>query len=134
VVSGSYRLAYYDAGGVLCYDPDGSLYGLPTYPWQGAPPGLATYRQLAVMGLRPGGRDPVAQIIRPRGRREPLVGYLYEVDKSVPRREVTEAMRAAVRAAIAAKRRCHGCRRDVGYIPPLRTGRLCWDCAEPQAA
>ncbi len=130
-----YRLDYYDPGGYQCYDPDGRLYGLPTYPWRGAPPGLATYRQLAAQGLRPGGQDPVAQLLRPRrSRRGPLIGYLYAIDAAVPRREVTEAMRRAVRVAIAAKRRCHGCRRDVGYITPLRTGRLCWDCAEPQAA
>jgi hypothetical protein len=41
------------------WDPDGSRYGLHTYWWRGAPPGLATRRQLRAAGLRPAGQ-PVA--------------------------------------------------------------------------
>ena len=37
------------------YDPDGSRYGLPTYPYRWAPKGLLTRRQLRANGLRPGG-------------------------------------------------------------------------------
>jgi hypothetical protein len=129
-----YRLDYYDGDGYLCYDPDGRYHGLPSYPWGGAPEGLATYRQLAALGLRPGGQNPVAQILRPRrGRRSrqgPLVGYLYSVDSAKPKRRVTEAMRRAALVAAASKRWCGSCQRDPGYIPPARTGRRCWDCVE----
>ena len=45
------------------YDPTGARYGLPTYPYSCAPDGLATIRQLRAAGLRPGGHDPVAQIL-----------------------------------------------------------------------
>jgi hypothetical protein len=133
VVTGLYRLDYLDGDGVLCYDPDGSLYGLPTYPWQGAPPGLATYRQLAAQGLRPGGQEPCAQIIRPRRRREPLVGYLYRIDLARPRRRVTAAMRAAVLIAVEAKKWCPKCRIRLDYIPPQCTG-VCLECRDPAAA
>ncbi len=129
-----YRLDYYDESGTLCYDPDGRLYGLPTYPWEGAPEGLATYRQLAAQGLRPGGQDPVAQLLRPgRGRRDPLIGYLYRIDQALPRRTVTAAMRAAALVAVEAKKWCGRCRQRLDYIPPQRTGE-CLDCADPAAA
>lgn len=62
------------------------------------------------------------------------MGYLYAIDTAQPRREVTEAMRAAVMVAIAAKRRCHACRRNLRYIPPARTGHRCWDCVDGVAA
>src|SRR6185437_13085584 len=56
------------------YDPDGSRYGLPTYPYHWAPKGLLTVRQLRAQGLRPGGQQPAAQIIWRKGKR---VAYLY---------------------------------------------------------
>lgn len=124
---------YTDEAGRLAYDPDGRHYGVPTYPWRGAPAGLATRRQLAAAGLRPGGQPIAAQLLRPRRRRphEPLVAYLYRVDKARPKRRVTPAMLASVRAAVAARRVCHSCRRDRGYIPPKHTGYRCLDCCEP---
>ena len=45
------------------YDPDGSRYGLPTYPWRCAPDGLATRRQLRASGLQPARQPVTAQII-----------------------------------------------------------------------
>ena len=59
------------------YDPDGSRYGLPTYPYHWAPRHLATIRQLRARGLRPGGQQPAAQILWRKGRR---VAYLYHID------------------------------------------------------
>ena len=56
------------------YDPDGTRYGLPTYPYRWAPQGLLTIRQLRARGLRPGGQDIAAQILWRRGKR---VAYLY---------------------------------------------------------
>ena len=55
------------------YDPDGTRYGLPTYPYHWAPRHLATVRQLRARGLRPGGQQPAAQILWRKGRR---VAYL----------------------------------------------------------
>ena len=39
------------------------------FRWGLAPAGLATYRQLAACGLRPGGAAPVAELAWRRGRR-----------------------------------------------------------------
>lgn len=36
---------------LACWDPDGTRYGIPAYPWQCAPAGLATRRQLAARRL-----------------------------------------------------------------------------------
>ena len=55
------------------YDPDGTRYGLPTYPYHWAPKHLLTIRQLRARGLRPGGQQPAAQILWRKGRR---VAYL----------------------------------------------------------
>ena len=56
------------------YDPDGTRYGLPTYPYRWAPKGLATIRQLRARGLRPGGQQPAAQILwrKRQARRLPV--------------------------------------------------------------
>jgi len=35
------------------YDPTGTRFGLPTYPYRGAPDGYATTRQLRANGLDP---------------------------------------------------------------------------------
>lgn len=71
---------------VLFYDPTGSQYGLPTYPWKWAPKHLKTRRQLATLGLRPGGQTPVAQI---RWRKGGRVAYLYDITHALPKRTPT---------------------------------------------
>lgn len=98
--------------------------GLPTFRWRSAPAGLATRRQLRACGLRPGRQDPAAQIKWRRGRRW---AALYRVDLALPRRVPTEAQRRALALALAARRRCSRCRRDVGYVVPRHTLR-CVDC------
>ena len=110
------------------WDPDGTRYGIPTYPWRCAPQGLATRRQLAASGLRPGGQEPVAQILW-RRRRQDAVAYLYAVDAAKPKRTPTPAQLVAVGLALAARRTCPSCRRDAGYVIPRRFG-VCVDCAE----
>jgi hypothetical protein len=74
LATGSRRVGYLDtvlARGMFIdfYDPDGDRYGLPTYPFHWAPDGLLTIRQLRDKGLRPGGQDPVAQILWRRRKR-----------------------------------------------------------------
>lgn len=120
---------------VLTLDPSGEVYGLPTYPWRCAPAGLATRRQLAALGLRPAGQSPAAQCLRPRyghaGRtRGPLVAYLYRLDLSAPKREMTPGRWRAVRAMVRARMVCATCGRSLDYIPAAYVGHQCWDCAD----
>ncbi len=103
--------------------------GLPIYRWRLAPEGLATFRQLRAMGLRPGGQPVVAQLERPRRRREPLVAYLYRIDLARPVRPMTPAKRAALERANAARRVCPECGRDAGYRIPPSLG-TCVPCAD----
>ncbi|MBG0854127.1 hypothetical protein I2W78_20320 [Streptomyces spinoverrucosus] len=114
-----------------CFDPAGERFGIPTYPWRYAPDDLATRRQLRIRGLRPGGQDIAAQILRPRRRREPLTAYLYRVDLARPVRPMTPARWAALAKANAARRRCPECGRDAGYVIPPTLG-TCVTCAYPE--
>lgn len=113
-----------------CYDPDGQRWGIPTYPWRWAPEGLATRRQLRASGLRPGGQEPAAQVMRQRRHRAPLVGYLYRIDRAKPVRPMTTRKRAALAKAMTARRTCPQCRSVMPYCIPLSLG-VCVDCAHP---
>ncbi|MFD3530096.1 RRQRL motif-containing zinc-binding protein [Streptomyces sp. NPDC058664] len=106
---------------------------LPVYRWQLAPEGLATFRQLRALGLRPGGQPVVAQLERPRRRRGPLVAFLYRVDLARPVRPMTPARWAALERANAARRICPECGRDAGCRIPASLG-MCSPCAYPDAA
>ncbi|MCD2465085.1 hypothetical protein MBT42_16115 [Streptomyces sp. MBT42] len=103
---------------------------VPVYRWRLAPEGLATLRQLRAIGLRPGGQPVVAQLERPRRRREPLIAFLYRVDRAKPVRPMTPAKRAALERANAARRLCPECGRDAGYRIPPSLG-MCTPCAYP---
>ena len=106
------------------YDPDGRRYGIPTYPYHWAPKGLLTIRQLRAQGLRPGGQQPIAQILWRRGLR---VAYLYRTDLALPRRQATPAQLAAIGKALAARRTCPACGTEKDYCLPRSTGQ-CNDC------
>jgi hypothetical protein len=114
-----------------CFDPVGERFGIPTFPWRCAPDQYATRRQLRGRGLRPGGQEVAAQILRPRRRREPLTAYLYRVDLARPVRPMTSARWAALAKANAARRRCPECGRDAGYVIPSSLG-ACVTCAFPE--
>ncbi|MFE6071232.1 RRQRL motif-containing zinc-binding protein [Streptomyces sp. NPDC056525] len=103
---------------------------LPVYRWRLAPAGLATFRQLRALGLRPGGQPVVAQLERPR-RRAPLVAFLYRIDLARPVRPMTPARWAALDRANAARRVCPECGRDAGYRIPPSLG-MCTRCAYPE--
>ncbi|MFJ9076629.1 RRQRL motif-containing zinc-binding protein [Streptomyces sp. NPDC102278] len=105
--------------------------GIPVYPWRLAPDGLATRRQLRAAGLRPGGQDVVAQLERPRYRREPLTAYLYRVDLAKPVRPMTPAKWDALALAMLARRTCPQCSTDAGYVIPASLG-MCVPCAYPE--
>ncbi|MEV7232297.1 RRQRL motif-containing zinc-binding protein [Polymorphospora sp. NPDC051019] len=108
------------------YDPHGTRYGFPTFPYRGAPDGLATIRQLRAAGLRPGGHDPVAQIFW-RHRSGRRVAYLYRVDLAKPKRTATPAQRVAIGRALLARRTCTTCDQVKPYYIPRRHGE-CLDC------
>ncbi|MBA8951888.1 RRQRL motif-containing zinc-binding protein [Actinomadura namibiensis] len=108
------------------YDPTGSRYGLPTYPYRWAPKGLLTRRQLRAHGLRPGGQPVAAQILWRRGKR---VAYLYQVALAKPKRTATPAQLAAIAKALKARRTCSTCGIEKGYYIPRSLGE-CLDCAE----
>ncbi len=110
------------------WDPRGDRYGIPTYPWRLAPPHMATRRQLAAAGLRPGGQDVVAQVLWRRWRGLG-VAYLYDRRLALPKRTPTRAQRAALAKALAARRTCPRCRTDVGYVLQRRLG-CCLGCAD----
>jgi hypothetical protein len=113
--------------GMEFYDPAGTRYGFPTYPYRGAPEGYATVRQLRAAGLRPGGQPVAAQILwrHHTGRR---VAYLYHLANALPKRTATPAQRRAIAKALQARRTCRTCGLLKGYYIPRRYGE-CLDCA-----
>jgi hypothetical protein len=106
------------------YDPTGTRYGFPTYPYHGAPAGMATRRQLRAAGLRPGGQPVIAQILWRRGAR---VAYLYHHVLAKPKRIATPAQRAAIAKALLARRTCRSCGQIQDYYIPRRHGE-CLHC------
>lgn len=98
--------------------------GLPTFAWRAAPVGLLTRRQMRAAGLAPGRAEPVAQIVCRAGRRR---AYLYDRTELVAKRTATPAQLVAVGKALAARRHCPTCARDVGYYIPTSLGQ-CLAC------
>jgi len=93
-----------------------------------APDGLATKRQLAARGLRPGGAAVVAQIMWKR-RRGDGVAYLYRLAEAKPKRTPTAGNLRAVAAMLAARSTCQVCGLTFEYCLPA--GRVCLHCADP---
>lgn len=110
------------------YDPDGSRYGLPTYPYHWAPQGLLTMRQLRARGLRPGGQHIAAQILW-RHRTQQRVAFLYREDLAKPKRQATPAQLTAIAKALRARRTCPTCGQEKPYFIPRSKGE-CIDCAD----
>ena len=116
------------------WDPTGARYGTPTYPWRMAPTYLATRRQLTARELRPGGQDPVAQVMwRSRRAGGVAVAYLYDTRLALRKRTATPAQLAALDKANRARRACPKCGQDTGSVFPARQD-ACLDCADPIAA
>ncbi|MFF7330657.1 RRQRL motif-containing zinc-binding protein [Streptomyces sp. NPDC008150] len=111
-----------------CYDPTGTVHGVPTYPWRYAPDGYATRRQLREQGLRPGGQPIAAQVMRINRRTTgPRVAYLYRVELALPVRPMTSRKWGALALAMLARRTCPACLLDVGYCIS-RTYGMCGLC------
>ncbi|MFF0694560.1 RRQRL motif-containing zinc-binding protein [Streptomyces tendae] len=112
-----------------CFDPNGARYGIPTYPWRLAPDGLATRRQLRAKGLRPGGQEVAAQVMRTnRCAGTDRVAYLYRVDCAKPVRPMTSRKWGALALAMLARRTCRVCGITYGYCLPTSLG-MCILCA-----
>lgn len=116
-----------------CYDPTGTQYGVPTFPWRLAPDGYATRRQLRACGLRPGGQPVAAQVMRRhRGRKAGVqVAYLYRLDLARPVRPMTSRKWGALALAMLARRTCPQCQVIYSYCLPTSLG-MCILCAFPQ--
>ncbi|MEU2455865.1 RRQRL motif-containing zinc-binding protein [Streptomyces sp. NPDC012765] len=117
------------------HDPDGTQYGIPTYPRRLAPEGLATRRQLRAQGLRPAGQDVAAQILwygrRPPGEtvRPVRAAYLYRIDLAAPVRPMTPGRWRAVHAMLRARRTCPLCQVTHDYVIPTSLG-CCPGCVD----
>lgn len=123
-------------GGPVGITTDGRSATIGTGQWVSfkfglAPAGLATRRQLAARGLRPGGAQPVAQLAWRHGPGA-RVAYLYDVAVAVPKRAMTPARSAALAKAMLARRTCPCCNRDAGYCIPRSLG-MCLDCHDRPA-
>jgi hypothetical protein len=103
------------------YDPTGSRYGFPTFPFHHAPDGLATRRQLRAEGLRPAGQPVIAQILW-RHRAQQRIAYLYRRDLAAPKRPATPAQLGAIAKALEARRTCRHCGITRAYYIPRSTG------------
>ncbi|MEU9151632.1 RRQRL motif-containing zinc-binding protein [Streptomyces sp. NPDC048417] len=115
-----------------CFDPDGALWGIPTFPWKLAPDGYATRRQLRAQGLRPGGQPVAAQVMRMNRRAgTPRVAYLYHVDRALPVRPMTSRKWGALALAMLARRTCPKCQLTYSYCMPRSLG-MCVLCAYPE--
>lgn len=119
-------------------DPEGARYGIPTYPYGWAAtydPDLATRDQLAAEGLRPGGQDPVAQLMW-RSRRSGTPGggvriaWLYRISLAVPKRPMTPARRRSIAAALRARMTCRSCGAVWDCCLPTSLGGCCPPCHE----
>ncbi|GAA5033783.1 RRQRL motif-containing zinc-binding protein [Actinopolymorpha pittospori] len=102
--------------------------GLPAFPFHHAPSGLLTRRQLRERGLCPGGQEPYALLV---WRRDEAWASLYRLDLAKPKRTPTAGQRRALAKAMAARRTCRACGRDVGYCVPTST-RTCSTCEQPE--
>ncbi|MFE5139075.1 RRQRL motif-containing zinc-binding protein [Streptomyces fagopyri] len=117
-----------------CFDPSGARYGIPTYPWRLAPDGLATRRQLRARGLRPGGQEIAAQVMRVNRRQGGVrVSYLYRLDLAKPVRPMTSRKWGALALAMLARRTCPNCRITYSYCLSTRYG-ICGLCITAESA
>jgi hypothetical protein len=119
-------------------DPEGERYGLPTYPWQCAPAGLATRRQLSERGLHPTGQHPCGQVLWPRGRdrhtgqERTEVAYLYRIDLARPKKTMTPGLWRTHETMMRPRRTCRTCRVVFPFDLSRKYHRTCWSCLEAE--
>jgi len=91
---------------------------------------LATRRQLASIGLRPGRQEPRGEIrwrFDRRKRTYTRFGVLYSVADAKPKRPATPRQLAALALAMRARRTCPVCGIEADYVIPTSLGR-CVPC------
>ncbi|MFI6661934.1 RRQRL motif-containing zinc-binding protein [Streptomyces sp. NPDC050523] len=115
-----------------CFDPSGTRFGVPTFPWRFAPDGYATRRQLRERRLRPGGQPVAARVLRHhRGRKSGYqVAYLYLEDLAKPVRPMTSRRWGVLALAMHARCTCPKCGVTYSYSLPTSLG-MCVLCAYP---
>jgi hypothetical protein len=108
----------------------GTHLGLPLLSWGLAPSHLlATRRQLAALGLRPNGQEPVAYLyFRCRRALKIVFAELFLISGAAPKRSATPAQHRAIAKANLARRLCRDCGRDAFYILPTDWGKRCERC------
>ncbi|GAA5040203.1 RRQRL motif-containing zinc-binding protein [Actinopolymorpha pittospori] len=99
--------------------------GLPAWSFGWAPEGLVTRRQLRAAGLCPGGADAYGVLVWYHDR---SWAWLFRLDLAKPKRVPTPTQAGALDKAMATRRWCNACRRDVGYCAS-RTFGVCGECA-----
>jgi hypothetical protein len=82
-------------------EPQSECPGVPVYQWEPWPEGLYTQTQLGEKGYKPG---PVAGVI-PRAKSPDGWLKLYRLDNAIPKRQPTEAQKAALAKAQEGRRR-----------------------------
>src|SRR5574343_499175 len=97
------------------------------YAWEQAPENLKTRKQLAELGLKPGGPE-VARVEWDRGRRYAL---LYDVAQAVAKSPATPAQLAALEKARLKRECCPHCGYALGFVPWKRfSWRDCPACVQ----
>jgi hypothetical protein len=66
-------------------------------------------------------------------RRGKRVAYLYALADALPKIAMTDAKRAALDRAMAARQTCPRCRVRFPHCLPLRTLGSCWGCSQESA-
>ncbi len=105
----------------LASDPAGERFGIPTFP-SALRARRIRHPPPTRWGLRPGGQEAAAQILRPRRRRELLTAYLYRVDLALPA-PMTPGMWRAHAAMMRARCRCSSGRDARTTSSPPRRSR-----------
>ncbi|HEY1969099.1 MAG TPA: RRQRL motif-containing zinc-binding protein [Pseudonocardia sp.] len=106
---------------------------LRTWRFAEVPAGSVTRRQMRAVRLAPGGAQLVGQVVFTHRRRlgVEVRALLWDRQELVAKRVASSAQMVALSRALAARRWCPGCCRDVGYCVPTSLGR-CVDCAFPE--
>jgi hypothetical protein len=119
-------------------DPDGSRYGVPTYPWGWSrvfDPDLATKSQLRREGLSIAGLEMAAQLMWASNRAGSVRGVrtaaLYRRSQARPVRPLTPRQERALNRALLARHTCRDCERLWPWCLPTGNGGRCPDGCEP---
>lgn len=114
------------------FDPDGSRYGIPTYPWGWSKhfdTDLGTKAQLREQGLSIAGLEVVAQLMwasnRAGSRNGVRTANLYRPSLARPVRPMTPAQERALNRAHLARHTCTECGHIWDFYLPTGNDRQC---------